>query len=465
MKGRHILALTAALLVAGNLVSEALMSASGHSRKSSALISGSCTFAMLCLASVCCLKKSGPNLVPLMAIAFFTGGLTIAADDFFRLSAHGKCILEDGKRITIKAVILEYGLTGKGKTFLLAELPGEKTLVYGIPDSLEFTAGDTLNATVRVSAVKNFTENFDYRRHMQRKGIYHLCFIYSTADFRISPCRSAGLRFQPQRQRQKFSAAVDSLLPGTERKETRAVVKALAYGYMDEIPASTIEAFRSSGAMHLLALSGMHLNLIHLILSRILAIAGNSSRIRKIRSIAILLVLWFYTVFTGCGMSILRAMTMVTVYETGEFLGRRKNGIGALSLSAVIITLWNPHAPSDIGFQLSCAAMLGIFLIHPQIISLFPFKRQLAVSFRNTCSVSVSCQLLTMPLVFIHFGTFSIFSLSINILCSPLASTALILVPISFISDSLGWSGFLSPADILEKTVLLFIYLNTIVPR
>lgn len=463
MKGRHILSVFAALFVTGNLLTEELLSAVNRSHTTAAAIAVFSLISISLLLIASFLLNGRARLASLTLTALFAGSLGLSACDFVKLPKDRDRVLRSGTRMRLEAVITGSGLTRKGKPFIKAETGGETTLIYGIPENTDWEAGDTIRTTVKVSEVRNFSPDFDYVRYMERKGIFHTCFIAGGTPIDIVPCTSLSLKHVPERQRTKFSEAVDSLMPGQDSKKARAVVKALAYGYMDEIDEDTKEAFRSSGAMHLLALSGMHLSMIHALLSCILALAGNSAAIKRLRSVIILCVLWAYTVFTGCGMSILRAMTMVTIYEAGVIFGRSKDGLCALSLSAMVISVVNPYAPSDIGFQLSYAAMLGIFIIHPRLKSLFPLRNRLAAKLRDAVSVSVACQAATMPLIFLHFRSFPIFSLSINVLCSPLASGAMILIPVSFAANAFGNGRLAFFTSLLETVIGLFVFLNEVI--
>lgn len=130
----------------------------------------------------------------------------------------------------------------------------------------------------------------------------------------------------------------------------------------------------------------MHLGLLYSILSWLLRVFGNSLAARRIKSVFIILTLWSFTVFTGCGVSILRAAVMFTIYEAGAFAGRARSGINSMSLSAIAITVADPDAPSGISFQLSYAAMTAIFLIYPHLQSLIQVRRKLLKNITVICS-------------------------------------------------------------------------------
>lgn len=240
----------------------------------------------------------------------------------------------------------------------------------------------------------------------------------------------------------------------------RAVVKALAYGYQDEIPPGIEESFRQSGAIHLLALSGMHLGLLYGLLLKLLALVGNSPTTKRIRSTVIIAALWAFTIFTGCGVSILRAAVMFSIYEAGVLAGRRRNGLNALSLSAIIITVADPSAPSGISFQLSYAAMTAIFLIFPHLRAIIKTRNRISGRIADACAMTIACQATTAPIILLHFGTFAFYSLLANLLCSPIVSIAMLLIPAVLIIQDTANVILALPGRLLELAIELFIRIN-----
>lgn len=368
--------------------------------------------------------------------------------------------LRDCRRIRIRGIITDGGRSSSGRPFLELSLGNENTIIYNIPDTTVWMPGDTVNATVRCSRVENFTGDFDYRRYMEERGVFYTCFFGENSTLEILKNGTPPLRMLPARLRWKFSAAVDSAMPSEEMARIRAVVKALAYGYQDEIPAGIEESFRQSGAIHLLALSGMHLGLLYGLLLKLLALIGNSPTAKRIRSTVIIAALWAFTIFTGCGVSILRAAVMFSIYEAGVLAGRRRNGLNALSLSAIIITVADPSAPSGISFQLSYAAMTAIFLIFPHLRAIVKTRNRISGRIADACAMTIACQATTAPIILLHFGTFAFYSLLANLLCSPIVSIAMLLIPAVLIIQDTANVILALPGRLLELAIELFIRIN-----
>ena len=368
--------------------------------------------------------------------------------------------LRDCRSIRIRGIITDGGRSSSGRPFLELSLGNENTIIYNIPDTTVWMPGDTVNATVRCSRVENFTGDFDYRRYMEERGVFYTCFFGRNSSLEVLKNGTPPLRTLPARLRWKFSAAVDSAMPSEDMVRIRAVVKALAYGYQDEIPAVIEESFRQSGAIHLLALSGMHLGLLYGLLLKLLALIGNSPTAKRIRSTVIIAALWAFTIFTGCGVSILRAAVMFSIYEAGVLAGRRRNGINALSLSAIIITVADPSAPSGISFQLSYAAMTAIFLIFPHLRAIVKTRNRISGRIADACAMTIACQATTAPIILLHFGTFAFYSLLANLLCSPIVSIAMLLIPAVLIIQDTANVILGLPDRLLELAIDLFIRIN-----
>ena len=368
--------------------------------------------------------------------------------------------LRDCRSIRIRGIITDGGRSSSGRPFLELSLGNENTIIYNIPDTTVWMPGDTVNATVRCSRVENFTGDFDYRRYMEERGVFYTCFFGRNSSLEVLKNGTPPLRTLPARLRWKFSAAVDSAMPSEDMVRIRAVVKALAYGYQDEIPPGIEESFRQSGAIHLLALSGMHLGLLYGLLLKLLALIGNSPTAKRIRSTVIIAALWAFTIFTGCGVSILRAAVMFSIYEAGVLAGRRRNGLNALSLSAIIITVADPSAPSGISFQLSYAAMTAIFLIFPHLRAIVKTRNRISGRIADACAMTIACQATTAPIILLHFGTFAFYSLLANLLCSPIVSIAMLLIPAVLIIQDTANVILALPGRLLELAIELFIRIN-----
>lgn len=221
----------------------------------------------------------------------------------------------------------------------------------------------------------------------------------------------------------RLLALTDSIEFGHEG--TGAMVKALLTGRREGLDRATVAAFRSSGASHILALSGLHLGVIYAILSRALAVLGNSRPGMAARSTAIIVLCGFYALMTGCGPSIVRAFLFIFLNEMYRLhSGRKRSAVSIFCVALTLQLVFNPQVITSVGFQLSYLAMAGIFFIFPRLDALYPASSSLDPMRRiwSSAMISLSCQLTTAPVAWYHFHTFPKYFLLTNLLALPLSS-------------------------------------------
>ena len=222
-----------------------------------------------------------------------------------------------------------------------------------------------------------------------------------------------------------------------------AIVKAFITGDRSDLPHDLTEAFRKSGASHLLALSGMHLGVIYIILSRILSILGNSPFAIRIRSATCICSAGFYTIITGAGPSIVRAFLFIFLNESAKCMGRKTAHVNTFCSALMIQLVLNPENIVSAGFQLSYLAMAGIYFLYPHIekwyssietitgriinntIEKTTVKKGVMQILWNATALSVSCQIFTAPAAWIHFRSFPEYFLITNLTATPLTTVVI----------------------------------------
>ena len=281
----------------------------------------------------------------------------------------------------------------------------------------------------------------------------------------------SGLDFSAAYVNENLQSAINSI--PFRNEDSKALIKALLTGERSSLSSEIKEAFRTSGASHILALSGLHLGIIYGLLAKSLSIFGNSQIMKVLRSTAIICICGLYTMATGANDSLVRAFIFIVLGETARLTGRY-NGLGQIMLASMIIQLIIfPQAIRAVGFQLSYAAIAGIAFIFPWLKGFWDRAETL---FRtngdetnndkktgslmisrpmrwiwNSAALSISCQITTGPLAYIYFGTFPMHFMLTNILALPLTG---ILIPAALVTLSLSCLGC-CPYIILEATEFL----------
>ncbi|MBO4476010.1 MAG: ComEC/Rec2 family competence protein [Bacteroidales bacterium] len=241
-----------------------------------------------------------------------------------------------------------------------------------------------------------------------------------------------------------FPAALDSLCgaidaAGFPGKNSGAIITALLTGRRGALPRSTVEAFRRSGASHILALSGLHLGIIYLFICRLLIPLGNTPAGRFFRSCIAVSLCGFYTVTTGASPSTVRAFLFIVVNEAGRSLsGRIRSPAGTFSTALMIQLAVRPSLIASAGFQLSYLAMLGIILLYPGLSTWYPGRRGLLKGIWNAAALSSSCQLFTAPAAWWHFRSLPRYYLITNLLALPMTECIIVTALVCLILQATG---------------------------
>ena len=205
---------------------------------------------------------------------------------------------------------------------------------------------------------------------------------------------------------------------------TAPLLKALLTGDRSGLSRDTVRIFRESGGAHLLALSGLHIGILYLILSRLLWPLGNSPRARRIRYALIVLSAGLFTLMTGASPSIVRAFLFIFLNETARIACRPRDPVRVLCTALLIQLVITPSAITSVGFQLSYLAMAGIFLLYPILESWYPKGPRIdpVRKIWEAAALSISCQAFTGPLAWFRFHTFPTYFLLTNLFALPLTT-------------------------------------------
>ncbi|MGN1212212.1 MAG: ComEC/Rec2 family competence protein [Candidatus Cryptobacteroides sp.] len=235
---------------------------------------------------------------------------------------------------------------------------------------------------------------------------------------------------------ERLSAVIDSF--HTESANTRQLIKALVTGDRTGLPQSVRQAFRDAGASHLLALSGLHLGIIYVMISKSLSILGKSPASDKIRSVATVLLCGFYTAVTGASPSLKRAFIFIALRESTKMSGREPEALCILNSALVIHLCLTPYEIMSPGFQLSYLAVAGILTATPRLKAAWQPEDALAGRIWDMASVSIGSQIFTAPAAFIHFGTFPTYFLITNIMAVPITGLLMPLAAIAILLQAIG---------------------------
>lgn len=267
-------------------------------------------------------------------------------------------------------------------------------------------------------------------------GIFLLTGIFSSLSYSIAsgiPEYGSGIvSTAAAKAVGHLRATIDAIPYPSET--TGPLVKALLTGDKSDLPKEITGIFRDSGASHILALSGLHLGVLYLLLTRLTSPLGNSPKARKSRCSLIIVAALFYSIMTGATPSIIRAFLFITINETARLLGRKREPVRVLLAALTVQLALKPDVISSVGFQLSYMAMAGIFLLYHTLERIYPAPSGSRLSrfnpFRkiwNAAMLSISCQIFTGPIAWHYFHTFPKYFILTNLVALPLTSAIMTL--------------------------------------
>ncbi len=296
-----------------------------------------------------------------------------------------------------------------------------KTVLY-LPEGGNLAPGDrlTFSAKLRLASTLSGEESTYYFA----RGVHLRASCKGTPE--ISRPAQTPLWYWPAMTAGRLRETVDSLFPADQA----GLFAALLTGERSGLGESFYAALKRCGLAHVVAVSGMHLNLLA---GMVRTLAGRRSR-RKIALFTIPAVV-FFMALTGFPASIVRAGCMELALLAAGALGRERDWPTALSFALLVLLAVNPYAAADVGLQLSFASVVGIRLfadrIDGRLESLLRVERagdkgkplplrllRAAVRFfTGTLSATLGALVFTIPLTAYYFGYISLISPLANLLC------------------------------------------------
>ena len=313
-----------------------------------------------------------------------------------------------------------------------------------VKKDVQFEYGDKvrLQGEFRKGSEQRNTGGFNYQLYL--KSIH----IYGTLKVENYQKISSDNINWVQKSINTIKLVIAENIEKTLEKEEAQIVKGLILGDTTALKEELKEKFQIANISHVLAVSGMHI--IYIVIG-IEVVFKKWLGKRKVKYVVIFGVI-FYMSITGFTSSIVRAgiMGMMNIFA---FLVYRKNDIWtSIAISLGIILIQNPYAITGVGLQLSYLGTIGIILFHKNIkqyldnikciknnIQIKKSKRisKIVENLKDMISVTLSAQLMILPIMLYHFNMIGIYFVITNILVSmmigPIMFLSIIFVFCSFI--------------------------------
>jgi len=286
--------------------------------------------------------------------------------------------------------------------------------------------GAILETVVRVSEPREPEGGFDERAWLARQGIH---VVLRGGTWRQVGTRG-GIAGVGDRLRDRVEHAVGLGLGGVRR----ALVLGVVLGEDEGLSEQTRDEFRASGLYHLLAVSGQNVMFIAI---GIYALGWLMRIPRVARELATAGGIGLYVLAVGWQPSVVRAGVAGALASLAWLVARPRDRWHFLALGALVLLVWAPTSVLEPGFQLSFAAVAGIFVGVPRVrdrLDGYPLPTRLA----EGLGVAVVCGVVTAPIVLLHFGQAPLYTVPANVLAEPAVPLVLGLGLLAGVADPLA---------------------------
>ncbi len=414
------------------------------------------------LSAVCFLSKivgwqtGRVEIICLFLVAMLMGSL------YFYLAEHHQDPLEaaEGKYCTVKGRIITVQIKDDTSyKMLITTQSGRKRLVQ-VKGFMEHPADSigkwaVIKGKVTLPSEQRNPGLFDYRLYLKTKGVRVI--LQSDYSQIVIEQRNASALFSSLA---RLKYGFQNKLKAAVAPEAFGLMVGMLFGDRSFIGDDTYEVFQKNGIAHILSVSGIHVGIVYLFISRLF---GN----RKTRTfyVFVALILFSYAALSEFSPSVVRAVVMIYIHMFSKVSYRRYDFISCTATSALGMLLLNPFYLFNTGFQLSFMAVFCLAAMLPWMNRKLARMEERGKSERITAGLRYLSPLLIIqggmaPMTAYLFNYFSITAFFINIPIIAIAGLiiplGICLIPISFLGGPLFGVG----AGAAELLIRIMLWLN-----
>jgi len=281
-----------------------------------------------------------------------------------------------------------------------------KILVTILKDSTSsaFKVDDLLLISSEIEEVAGPSNpyQFDYKKYLKNLGVFHQVRISEKQILQRSNGPTS-LRGFSENIRNHI---IHKLSETPIEKAQRVIIQALILGQRKDISKEMYGEYIAAGALHILAVSGLHVGILFLILSWLFKPLEYLKFGKQAKSVLLLLFLWGFAILAGLSPSVVRAVTMFSFFGLAGMLDRPTNSFNTLFLSFFTLLVFNPNWLYHVGFQLSYLAVFFILWIQPELYKSYIPKFYLDKLLWGIITVTLAAQIGIAPLSLYYFHQF-----------------------------------------------------------
>ncbi len=363
---------------------------------------------------------------------------------------------------TIKVESINGNNSYKNTKLLLNVKKGKNQKEYRYGNKISF-----VGTFKQVSKQRN-EGGFDYKQYLKTKNIYGMVQTKVEQIKHIkendSNIISKLANIVANKIREKSGELLD--------KREASILTGILIGDKENLEEDIKELFRKSNLSHMLAVSGAHVS--YVIMGIGFAIT-NLKVSKKTGKIITIMVLLFFILITGKTPSVIRACFMTIYMILASLFHRRVSVFSSISISMILLMILNPYCIFDVGLQLSYGGTIGIVILYKMLnehlkrkdkieegAGIKKYLQKVKIKIREMMLVTLSANIILLPIMIYHFNTLSLTFLFSNLLAAPIMGILVLLgfltIIVSFIFNPLGKML----AIFLEIFLKLFLQIATI---
>jgi len=340
-----------------------------------------------------------------------------------------------GQEVTVTGVVKGEPEVREKNTMLQVKTETDILLV-SVDKYIPVKYGDEIEVIGKLAQPESFVtelgRTFNYPGYLKAKGIeYRISF----AEVKVLRSNQGNwvidklLAFKGV-----FVDRIETLIAEPASALGGGLLLGIKQGLGDDLEA----AFRRTGIIHIVVLSGYNIMLVVAFVMYVLSYLLNS-RLRLVFGIVAIVMFAF---LVGLSATVVRASIMASLLLLIQATGRIYFVLRSLVLAALVMIIINPYLlVFDVGFQLSFLATLGLILVAPVLESRLASSTTWFGA-RVFVIATIATQIAVLPLLLYQIGELSLVAVLVNVLVLPMVPAAMLLTfaagMMSFVSGSLA---------------------------
>lgn len=296
---------------------------------------------------------------------------------------------------------------------------------------------------------------FDYRLYLKTKGVG---VILRSGAGQSSFGQKDSFLFFTWTARLKYGFL--DRLEKAMAPEAFGLMNGMLFGDSSFIGDDVYESFQKNGIAHILSVSGIHVGIVYLFISRLLG-----GRKTKAFYLLTALILVFYAALSEFSPSVVRAAVMIFIHMFSKVSCRRYDFLSCTAASALGMLLVNPFYLFNAGFQLSYLAVFCLAALLPWVNRRIAMMEEKRTNWLLTEGLRIFSPLLIIqtgmaPVTAYLFNYFSVAAFFINMpviaVSGIIIPLGICLIPLSLLQGTLAGSALFGTGALAAETLIGF---------